>query len=194
VLPFTGLIPVLLILPLLAVNLYAIAIVVALASGATVIAYHLGRGQGVTSLDVILIGFASANAVLYFGFGYTLLLDHIDAVIYTVLAVQATLSLRPAREPWTTQFTKRIVDPGAWELPEFQAVNRFSTTLWAIGFAACDVIALVAGQPWRLYGPIVLLVGLAVASRPLSRAYLGRLLGVPAGDPLPAPWTSRSYD
>jgi hypothetical protein len=35
-------------------SLYAIAIVLGIASGALVIAYHLLQGQGVTSLDVLL--------------------------------------------------------------------------------------------------------------------------------------------
>src|SRR3954452_2205307 len=107
-LPFTGLIPVLLMVPVLAFNLYGLAIVLSLVSGAGVIAYHLSRGQGVTSLDLILLGFGLLNAILYFGFDNAVLLDHIDAVIYTVLAAPAAWSL--VRGPaWTTQFTKRTV-------------------------------------------------------------------------------------
>jgi hypothetical protein len=45
-LPFTGLIPVILMVPVLALNLYGAAIVLALVSGLAVIAYHLARGQG----------------------------------------------------------------------------------------------------------------------------------------------------
>jgi hypothetical protein len=78
--------------------------------------------------------------VLYFGFDNAVLPDHIGAVIYTVLAAQAAWSL--LRGPaWTTQFTKRTVAPEAWDLPEFAAVNRFTTAWWAAGFAVCDVIA-----------------------------------------------------
>src|SRR4051794_21639144 len=88
-LPFTGLIPVVLMVPVLALNAYGLAIVLTLVSGAGVIAYHLSRGQGVTSLDLILIAFGAVNAILYFGFDNAVLLDHIDAVIYTVLAAQA---------------------------------------------------------------------------------------------------------
>src|SRR4051794_33996304 len=69
--------------PVLAMNKYALGIVIALVSGMAVIAYHLARNQGVTSLDLLLIGFAAVNAVLYFGFDNKVLLDHIDAVIYT---------------------------------------------------------------------------------------------------------------
>ena len=151
------------------------------------IAYHLARGQGVTSLDVILIAFGAVNAVLYFGFDSALLLDHIDAVIYSVLMTQATWSLF-RDPPWTAQFTKRTVAPQAWELPEFRSVNRFATAMWAACFAVCDVIALTAAQPWRLYAPVVLMLVTAVASRRLSRRYLAHLLGVPA-DALPEPWS-----
>src|SRR3954447_6827459 len=125
-LPFTGLIPVILMVPVLAFNLYGPAIVPALVSGAAVSAYHVIRGPGATRLDLILLGFGAVNAVLYFGFDNAVLLDHIDAVIYAVLAAQAAWSL--LRGPaWTTQFTKRTVAPEAWDLPEFAAVNRFTT-------------------------------------------------------------------
>jgi hypothetical protein len=114
------------------------------------------------------------------------LLDHIDAVIYTLLTAQATWSLY-RDPPWTAQFTKRIVAPEAWHKPEFRSMNRFATAMWAGCFALCDVVALTAGQPWRLYLPIALMVVTAVASRRLSRLYLARLLGVRA-NALPAPW------
>src|SRR3954452_11159118 len=122
-----------------------------------------------------------------FGFDSAVLLDHIDAVIYSVLMTQATWSLF-RDPPWTAQFTRRTVAPAAWEQPEFRAVNRFATAIWAACFAACDVIALTAAQPWRLYAPVVLMLVTAVASRQLSRLYLARLLGAPA-DALPAPWS-----
>jgi hypothetical protein len=185
-LPFTGLVPVVLIVPLLAFDKYAIAICLGMASGVVVITYHVRRGQGVTSLDVLLLGFASLNAVLYFGFGTAILIKHIDAVIYTLLALQAAYSLLGS-EPWTTQFTRRVLPPEVWSRPEFHAMNRFATALWLGCFAVCDVIALVAPQPLRLYLPIGLMVVLAVISRPLSRAYLARQLGVPVGA-LPAEW------
>jgi hypothetical protein len=177
---------VLLMVPVLAFNLYGLAIVLSLASGAGVIAYHLSRGQGVTSLDALLLSFGLVNALLYFGFNNAVLLDRIDGVIYTALATQAAWSL--LRGPaWTTQFTKRTVAPEAWELPEFHAVNRFTTAWWAAGFAVCDALALTAGQPLRVYLPIVVMLVLAAASRRLARRYLARLLGVRA-DALPAPW------
>jgi hypothetical protein len=172
--------------PVLAFNLYGLAIVLGLVSGTGVIAYHLARGQGVTSLDVLLLGFAAINAVLYFGFDEDVLLDHIDAVIYSVLAAHAASTLLRG-EPWTAQFMRRTLPPEAWGLPEFRAVNRFSTALWAGCFAACDVLALTAGDPLRNSGPVALMVLTAVASRPLARAYLARRLGVPVGE-LPAPW------
>src|SRR3954468_23308566 len=186
-LPFTGLIPVVGMVPVLALDAYGLAIVLTLVSGAGVIAYHLSRDQGVTSLDLMLVGFGVVNAILYFGFDNAVLLDHIDAVIYTVLAVQAAWSLF-RDPPWTGQFTKRTVAPEAWELSEFRAVNRIATAIWAACFAACDVIALTAPQPWRLYAPVVVMLFTAVASRRLSRLYLARVLGVPA-NALPAPWS-----
>jgi hypothetical protein len=140
----------------------------------------------VTSLDLLLLGFAAVNGVLYFGFDNALLLDHIDAVIYTVLAAQAAWTLT-REEAWTTQFTRRTVPADAWALPEFGAVNRFSTALWAACFAACDVIALTVANPLRIYLPVALMLGLAVASRRLARIYLARKLGVPV-HALPAPW------
>src|SRR4051812_28432234 len=84
---------------------YGLAIVLALVSGAGVISYHVSRWQGVSSLDVILLCFGALNAVLYFGFDNTILLDHIDAVIYTLFTAHATWSLF-RDPPWTTQFTK----------------------------------------------------------------------------------------
>jgi prolipoprotein diacylglyceryltransferase len=53
-LPCTGLMPVLPMVPVLAFNLYAVAIVLGIVSGTLVIAYHLRQGQGVTSLDVLV--------------------------------------------------------------------------------------------------------------------------------------------
>lgn len=154
-LPFTGLMPVLLMVPVLAFNLYAVAIVLGIVSGTLVIAYQLRQGQGVTSLDVLLPGFAGASPF--------------------------------TGTPWTTQFTRRVISPAVWERPEFLAVNRASTALWAAGFAACDAMALSPGQPLRLYLPIATMIALAVVSRPLSRAHLARLLGVPVGA-LPPEW------
>lgn len=186
-LPFTGLVPVVLMVPVLAFELYALAIVLALASGLAVVAYHVRRGQGVTSLDVLLLGFAALNGVLYIGFDSTILLDHIDAIIYVLLTVQAAASLRPGADPWTAQFTRRVMAPEAWSRPEFVDMNRFSTGLWVACFASCTVLALAAGDPLHLYLPIALMVAVAVASRRLAREYLARRLGV-APDALPAPF------
>jgi hypothetical protein len=186
-LPFTGLVPVVLMVPVLAFDLYGLAIVLALVSGLAVVAFHLRRGQGVTSLDLLLLGFAALNAVLYLGLDSTVLLDHLDAVVYSLLTLQAASSLRPGAEPWTTQFTRRVMAPEAWSRPEFVDMNRFSTGLWVACFASCTALALAAGDPLRLYLPIALMVAVAVASRRLAREYLARLLGV-APDALPAPF------
>lgn len=82
-------------------------------------AYHLRNGQGVTNLDVILLAFATLNAILYFGFGSSVLIDHIDAVIYTLLSVVAAASLL-SDTPWATQFTKRTTSPAVWDRWEFE--------------------------------------------------------------------------
>jgi hypothetical protein len=97
------------------------------------------------------------------------------AVIYTLLIAQATWSLFHD-PPWTTQFTRRTVAPAAWEAPEFRAVNWFSTALWAACFAACDLLALTAAHPQRIYLPIALMIAVAAVSRRLARLYLARLL------------------
>lgn len=173
--------------PALAFNLNALAIVLSIASGCLVVAYHLRQGQGVTSLDASLLAFAALNAVLYFGFDNAILVDHIDAVIYTLLTLQAATSLL-GPTPWTTQFTKRAMSPAVWDRPEFHTINRFSTIHWTLAFAACDAIALLTGQPLRLYGPIAVMVALAIVSRPLARSHLAKLLGVPASA-LPPEWT-----
>ena len=186
VLPFTGLIPVVVMVPVLALNAYGLAIVLTLVSGAGVISYHLARGQGVTSLDLILIGFGAVNAVLYSGINNAVLLDHIDAVIYTVLAAQAAWSLF-RDPPWTAlhEADGRAGGVGVAAVPRGEPVrDRHLGDL----FAACDVIALTAAPPWRLYAPVLLMLVTAVASRRLSRRYLAGLLGVPA-DALPAPWS-----
>lgn len=186
VLPFTGLMPVLLMVPLLAFNLYAVAIALGIASGAAVIAYHARMGQGLASLDLALLGFALLNAVLYFGLGSSVLIAHIDAVIYTLLSVTAAVSLL-GDAPWTAQFTKRAMPPAVWNRWEFREINRSSTALWAIGFAICDAIALAARRPLRLYAPIAAMIVLAMVSRRVARAHLARLLGVSVAE-LPPEW------
>jgi len=90
---FTGLVPVLVMVPILLLHAYALGISVAVAGSALVVAYHLRRGQGITSLDVLALTFAAANLVLYFGFDSTLLIEHLDAVFYALLAGQSATSL-----------------------------------------------------------------------------------------------------
>jgi hypothetical protein len=109
-------------------------------------------------------------------------------------------SLRGAAPP----STRRVMTRAVWGRPEFVAVNRSSTAVWAGGFARCHLIAVLAGQPWRPYAPIVFVVALAVLSRSLARTHLARLPGCPVTAWPPsgyrhrrcscslAVWTSRS--
>jgi hypothetical protein len=135
----------------------------------------------------MLPGFASPNAVLYFGLSSSLLIDHIDAVIYTLLSVLAAVSLL-GDSPWTTQFTKRTISPALWDRWEFHRINQSSTLVWAVGLAVCDAIAIAAKHPLRLYAPIALMLALAAISRRVARAHLARLLGVSVAE-LPAEWS-----
>lgn len=178
---FTGLVPVLLMVPILLAHAYAVGVLVAAAGGVLVVAYHLRRGQGVTSLDLLALSFAAVNLVLYFGFGSTLLIRHIDAVFYTLLAVQSLISLVVGR-PWTSQFTRRTVVPELWDTPAFDRMNRAATRLWAGCFVACDVAALTLPDPARVWVPVLLMAATVVASRRAARRYLARRLP-PAVDP-----------
>lgn len=174
---FTGLIPVFVAVPILIARLWAVGIVVVLVMGTAVIAYHLLRGQGVTGLDVVTVTFGAVNAVLYFGFHETILLAHIDAVIYTLLFLQVAYSLLRGT-PWTVQFAKRSTDPALWNVPQFTQVNRATTVLWAVAFISCDVAALLVPGLAGILVPVAFLVAAALMTRPLARRY-ARHIGVP---------------
>jgi hypothetical protein len=172
---FTGLIPVLIMVPILLLHAYAVGILVAVVGSALVVAYHLRRGQGITSLDVLALTFAVANLVLYFGFDSTVLIEHLDAVFYALLAAQSAVSLI-AGSPWTTQFTRRTVVPELWETPAFRAMNTLTTRLWAACFVLCLIAALLLPDPIRVWVPVGLMVVTVVLSRRLGRRYLARRL------------------
>ncbi len=172
---FTGLIPVLVMVPILLLHAYALGILVAVVGSALVVAYHLSRGQGITSLDVLALTFAAANLVLYFGFDSTVLIEHLDAVFYALLAAQSAASLI-AGSPWTTQFTRRTVVPELWETPAFRAMNTLTTRLWAGCFALCLVSALVLPDPSRVWVPVGLMLLTVVVSRRLGRRHLAQRL------------------
>ena len=58
--------------------------------------------------------FGAGNAVLYFGWGITILMTHIGAVIFSVLPAQVLWSLA-RRKSWTMQFARRTTKPGTCE-------------------------------------------------------------------------------
>jgi len=170
---FTGLIPLVLMVPILMLHLYAAGIIEGLLAGSGVIGYHLARKQGVTSVDLLALAFAAVNAVLYFGFDNRTIIAHLDVAIYTLLTAIIAVSLI-RQQPWTTQFAKRMVPPELWEQPAFHTINMKITAIWAAAFATCDLIAMFGSGPIRRYVPIGLLVATAALVPRLARWYRAR--------------------
>ncbi len=166
---FTGLFPLVFSVPILIFRLWAVGIVVGIITSVCVIVFHLKQRQGVTALDIGTLLFGLVNAVLYFGFGNTFLVSHLDVLIYTLLFGQvAIMQLRG--EAWTTQYAKRSVSPDVWETRAFREANRFSSLVWGAAFLLCDLAALFGPVALiRLYLPIALLVVTAVATPRLSQ-------------------------
>jgi hypothetical protein len=173
---FTGLLPMLLMAPLLLLDLQAPSVVLAAIASLGVIAYHLKRKQGLAPLDGISAGLAGTNLVLYVGMGSDLLVEHLDVVVYTLLLLTSASSLRRGAEPWTTQFTRRTLVPELWPTPAFRAMNVSTTRLWVAGFAACDAGAMLLPVAWQLWSPIAALIVTALASRRRGRTVLTREL------------------
>src|SRR4051794_21807935 len=134
--------PVVLMVPILIAHAYAVGVVVAVVGCVGVIAYHLVRRQGVTSLDLLALVFAVVNVVLYFGLGNTWLIGHVAIVFYTLLALQSAVSLFRG-DPWTMQFTRRVVRPEFLADPRFRRMNVRTTVVWVVAFAACDVLSVL---------------------------------------------------
>jgi hypothetical protein len=174
---FTGLAPVLIMVPILLMHAYAVGVLVAALGSAVVVTYHLSRRQGITSLDVLALTFAGANLVLYLGFRSTVLIERLDAAFYTLLAVQALASL-VVGSPWTTQFTRRTVVPGLWHTEAFRAMNTVTTRLWATCFGLCDAAALGLPDQSRVWIPVAVMVVTVAVSRRLGKQYLARRLEV----------------
>jgi len=172
---FTGLIPLVLMVPILLLHLYAVGIVEGLVVGAGVISYHASRGQGITTVDLLAVGFSACSAILYFGFSDETLIKHLDIAIYTLLATLVLLSLARQR-PWTEQFAKRLVPPEMWNRPAFHVINMRVTALWAVAFTVCDLLALFGSGPVRIYAPLGVLIATAVLVPRLARWYRARLL------------------
>src|SRR6476619_4538002 len=156
-LAFTGLLPVLRMVPILLVHAYALGVIVAAAGCLGVVGYHLARGQGITSLDLLALAFATVNLCLYFFAHSTWLIEHVAVVFYTLLAAQCLVSL-VRRDPWTAQFTRRVVTPAFVADPRFQTMNVRATTVWAVAFVACVVLSLTLHGAVSIWLPLVVMV------------------------------------
>jgi hypothetical protein len=170
-LAFTGLVPVALMVPILIAHAYALAVLVAVAGCVGVLIYHLARRQGVTSLDLLTLLFAVVNVVLYFGLHNTWLISHVAVVFYTLLALQCGVSLFRG-DPWTTQFTRRVVRPEFLADPRFRAMNVRTTAVWTVAFAVCDALALLVHGAAGTWLPLVVLALAVIISRVRARLYL----------------------
>ncbi len=170
-LAFTGLLPVVLMVPILIAHAYTAGVVVAVVGCVGVIAYHLVRGQGITSLDVLALLFAVVNVVLYFGLGNTWLIGHVAIVFYTLLALQSAVSLFRG-DPWTMQFTRRVVRPEFVADPRFRRMNVRTTVVWAVAFVACDALSILVHGAAGTWLPLVVLALAVVVSRVSGRLYL----------------------
>lgn len=174
---FTGLLPALLMVPLLLLDLRTASVVLAAVASLGVVGYHLWRRQGLTALDALAVDFATVNVVLYFPLGSDVLVDNIDLVFYTLLLLaMSAISLTGRREPWTAQFTRRTVVPDLWATPAFRAMNVATTRLWVVGFAVCDACALLLPDPWQVWVPIAALVVTVRVSRRTGARVLSHAL------------------
>ena len=170
-LAFTGLLPVVLMVPILIAHAYAAGVIVAVVGCVGVVVYHLARGQGVTSLDLLALLFAVVNVVLYFGLDNTWLIGHVAIVFYTLLALQAAVSLFRG-DPWTMQFTRRVVRPEFVADPRFRRMNVRTTVVWTVAFVACDVLSVLVHDAAGSWLPVVVLALAVVISRVSGRRYL----------------------
>ncbi len=175
-LSFTGLIPVVLAIPIIILQQWTLSIVVTLASALIVVIYHLSKGQGITSLDVFSLLFGVVNAVLYFGFHSTIILQHLAAAIYSILFAQVVYLLLCGK-PWTEQYARRAVAPELWTTKPFHEANRFLSILWGIVFLVCDLMSLfIPNDALQTVLPVALLVLLAVSTPRLGRWFGARYL------------------
>jgi hypothetical protein len=179
-LAFTGLLPVVLMVPILIVHAYAIGVIVAVVGCVGVVVYHLARRQGITSLDLLALLFAVVNVVLYFGLGNTWLIGHVAIVFYTLLALQSAVSLFRG-DPWTMQFTRRVVRPEFMADPRFRRMNVRTTVVWTVAFVACDVLAVLVHGAAGTWLPVVVLALAVVISRVSGRLYLNSTLNAIEG-------------
>jgi hypothetical protein len=170
-LAFTGLLPVVLMVPILIAHAYAAGVVIAVVGCVGVVAYHLVRRQGITSLDVLALLFAVVNAVLYFGLGNPWLIGHVAIVFYTLLALQSAVSLFRG-DPWTMQFTRRVVRPEFVADPRFRRMNVRTTVVWTVAFVTCDALSILVHGAAGTWLPLVVLALAVVVSRVSGRLCL----------------------
>jgi hypothetical protein len=132
----------------------------------------------VTSLDLISLGFAVANAVLYLGFHSTILIEYLDTIIYTLLFVQVLVA-QVRGEPWTLQYAKRSVAPELWATRAFLETNRFLSICWGACFLSSAFISLwhMLGA-WQVAIPALIMVGMAVLTPRLAQWYARRITTV----------------
>ena len=176
---FTGLIPLALTLPLLLLHLWTLGIVVSAVSAILVISYHLQRHQGVTSLDILSLGFAVVNGILYLGFHTTILFEYLDTIIYTLLFGQV-LHAQMRGEPWTVQYAKRTVAPELWTTRPFLAANHVISIGWGVCFLFCALLSLWHGLgAWQVLTPAIVLASMAMLTPRVSRWYGRRMAGLP---------------
>ncbi len=173
-LSFTGLIPLVLTIPLLLVHLWTICIIVTIASSLIVMGFEMRSGHGVGSINMLTLLFGLANAVLYFGFHTTLLLQNLGTVIYTLLCAQVVYSLL-RKDPWTVQFAKRSVPEAVWATRAFREANLALTILWGGVFLIDDLITLLvpAGLVQTLL-PFALIAIMVVMTPRIPRLFKNR--------------------
>jgi hypothetical protein len=172
---FTGLIPMILVLPLLTFEMWAIATVVGGLSAILVITYHLYKRQGITSLDLLSLGFALLNVILYFGFHTAILFKYLDTAIYTMLLLQV-LYAQIQGEPWTIQYAKRSIPSEQWYTSAFRSANQFISLIWGGCFLICLILSLLRGLgAWHILLPAILLIGMAILTPSLSFWYAKRV-------------------
>ena len=179
-LAFTGLLPVVLMVPILIAHAYAAGVIVAVVGCVCVVVYHLARRQGITSVDLLALMFAVVNVVLYFGLGNTWLIGHVAIVFYTLLALQAAVSLFRG-DPWTMQFTRRVVRPDFVADPRFRRMNLRTTVVWTVAFVACDVLSVLVHGVAGIWLPVVVLALAVVISRVSGRLYLNSAMHAAEG-------------
>jgi hypothetical protein len=170
-LAFTGLLPVVLMVPILLAHAYAAGVIVAVVGCVGVVVYHLVRRQGITSLDLLALIFAVVNVVLYFALHNHWLIEHVAIVFYTLLALQCTASLFRG-DPWTMQFTRRVVRPEFAADRRFREMNVRTTIVWAAAFFLCDAISIGAQGSLGTWLPIVVMGAAVFISRVSGRLFL----------------------